>query len=389
MKSICYVATIPGTIESFFVPQLRFLSERGFEITCVCSNADSLSSHFNGSRVKLVSINIPRGVSVVGMLKAYNRLLALFKKEKYDLVQYSTPNAGLCAALASKKANIKIRNYHLMGLRYLGANGLTRAVLKMLEKRSCSASTNIECVSKSNLEMGLSEGLYAEGKAVVVWNGSTGGVDLDRFNFAKRNEWRRENRQELGLQEGDFVYGFVGRITRDKGINELIEAFRALDDNSKLVLIGCQEGIETLNQDLVAWFKESNRVVEVGSVSDIERYYPVLDVLILPSYREGFGNVVIEAAAMGVPAIVGDIPGPTDAIIEGTTALTVPVRDSRALSAAMRKMRIRDLAEMSEAARNFVEESFSSKTLNEKIYLRKCFLLGENSEYPTPKKISI
>ena len=375
MKKICYVVTIPGTIESFFVPQLKCLSENGYSVTVVCAYSDSLQIQLGG-KVIFHSIDIPRGISFAGSVKAIQELTAFFKLEQFDLIQYSTPNAAFYASIAAKAVGCKVRNYHLMGLRYLGAHGIGRMILKTLEKIACYNSTSIECVSKSNMQMGIREGLFPPDKVTVVWNGSSGGIDLERFDFAKRQQWRSEVREELGYNDSDFVYGFVGRITRDKGINELLEAYFSLHTDAKLFLIGRTEDVQTLNAELLEKARKHANIQFHDSVTDIERYFAAVDVLLLPSYREGFGNVIIEAGAMGTPAIVSDIPGPTDAIDRDKTALVVPVKDAAALAEAMKQIRSMDYIAMGQYAAQFAKEKFDSNVLCEKILERKQFLLG-------------
>lgn len=376
MIKICYVVTIPLTIESFFIPQLQYLAANGFDVTVVCSNDSRLQEKL-GESIRFYPIDIPRGVSIGGSIDALKALTHFFKKEKFDLIQYSTPNAAFYSSIAAKKADCKVRNYHLMGLRYLGASGMGRTILKALERISCHNSTSIECVSKSNMEMGIKEGLFPKEKVTVVWNGSTGGVNLSRFNFSKRQQWRMEVRKELGYNDSDFVYGFVGRITKDKGIDELLSAFLELKDNSKLLLVGNIEDGNHLDVELLTKAQQKSNINFHSFVSDIERYYAAIDVLVLPSYREGFGNVVIEAGAVGTPAIVTDIPGPTDTIDRDKTAIVVPAKDSATLAEAMKRIPTMNYITMGQNAAKFAKEMFDSKVLCEKILERKHVLLGE------------
>lgn len=374
MKKICYVVTIPATIESFFIPQLKFLAESEYDVTVVCSNSSTLKNEL-GAKVKFHPIDIPRGISLSGSIKAIRELTRFFKKEKFDLIQYSTPNAAFYASIAAKNVGCRVRNYHMMGLRFLGASGIGRQILKSIEKITCNNSTSIECVSKSNLQMGIEEGLFSAQKAVVVWNGSTGGVDCKKFDYQKRNEWRKQIRTKLGYSEDDFVYGFVGRITRDKGINEMLEAFFSLEESSKLFLIGRMDGDSTLSPNLMEKARKHPDVKFHEYVLDIERYYAAIDVLLLPSYREGFGNVVIEAGAVGTPAIVTNIPGPIDTIDAGNTALTVEVKSAADLAEKMKKIREADYKTMGQSAARFAMEKFDSTQLYKKILERKQRLL--------------
>ena len=363
MKKICYVLTIPLTVRAFFIPQLKYLAENGFDVTVVCSSDENLQNEL-GETVKFVPLDMPRGISILGSFKVISKLKKFFKEEKFDIVQYSTPNAGLYSSFAAKSAGVKIRNYHLMGFRFLGASGLGRKILKTLEIIACKNSTSIECVSESNLNLGIQEKVFHKEKALVVGKGSTGGVDISRFNIKSRDIWRTEIRKEIGISCEDFVYGFVGRITRDKGVNEILEAYFNLKTDAKLLLVGAMEGEDTLDPQLLDKAKKSDNVIFHESVSDIERYYAAIDVLLLPSYREGFGNVIIEAAAVGTPAIVSNIPGPVDTVVKDETALIVEPKCAEQLSVAMADIRTIDYKQMGLNAYDFIKENFDSNKLN-------------------------
>lgn len=379
MKKICYVATIAGTF-TFFKSQMEYLAKNGYEVYAICSYRDDYIDKI-GKNVKYIPVEIARGISPFTLKKSIRELKKIFKENKFDMVQYSTPNAAFVASVASRLAGVKIRNYHLMGFRYLGAKGILRCILKLLEKITCKNSTHIECVSKSNLELGIKEKIFESQKACVVWNGSTGGVDLKRFDYNKRKQWRQEIRKSLGYTDDDFVFGFVGRITKDKGINELFSAFLNLSQSAKLLVVGSGEGIDTLDQEILRKVKENDSVKFHGSVTDVEKYFAAIDVLVLPSYREGFGNVIIEAGAMGTPAIISNIPGPVDAVIQQKTAKLVEVKNAKELQNTMELfLKDKDIkVVMSENAYNFVKNSFDSEKLNEKILERKQMLLGNDN----------
>ena len=376
MKKICYIATLGTTIESFFIPQLKALAEEGFEVWLICSPDIPDMAAKLGAKIRYRPLSIPRGISLGGMLRAMRQMKELFEEEKFDLIQYSTPNAAYCAAWAGKRAGIPIRNYHMMGLRYLGASGMLRRMLKELERQTCARSTHIECVSPSNLHMAIEEGLFAPSKGCVVWNGSSGGVELDRFDGRKRAQYRREVREKLGIPEDETVFGFIGRITRDKGINELLRAFEKLE-RGDLLLVGRIEDEESLESALLDAARSDPRVIFTGQVpeEEVAHYVCAMDVLLLPSYREGFGNVIIEAAAMGTGAIVSDIPGPTDAIEEGVTGVKVPSGDAEALEERMRDCLEGRLVFRQEDCIDYVRRDFDSRMLCKKIVERKRDLL--------------
>lgn len=371
MKKICYVVTIPLTIRSFFIPQLRYLSDNGFDVTVICSPDDMLQNEL-GKKVTFIPVEIPRGISIGGSWKAIRELIRIFRNEKFDIIQYSTPNAALYASIASRYVKCKVRNYHLMGFRYLGANSIEKSLLKEIERFTCKNSTSIECVSKSNLEIGVQEKIFPKNKATVVWNGSTGGVDVERFNYKMRERYRGEIREKYNISEYEFVYGFVGRITRDKGVNEILEAYQEIK-GTKLFLIGPNEGIDTLEYNVYRQSLRDNRIIYTNNVKEVEKYFAAIDVLLLPSYREGFGNVVIEAGAMGTPAIVSNIAGPIDTSIKNKTAFWVKTKDAQELKKAMEfcVMHKEIVLKMGLQALDYSITNFSQDILNKKILERK------------------
>lgn len=379
MKKICYITTIAPTL-GFFKSQMDFLQEKGYEVYAISSYSENYRESI-GKNTNYIPVEIARGISLFTLKKSILELKKVFEENKFDILQYSTPNAAFVASIAARLAKVKIRNYHLMGFRYLGAKGVLRYILKLLEKVTCKNSTHIECVSKSNLELGLAEKIFNTDKVSMVWNGSSGGVDLKRFDIKKKPIWRAEVRQDLGYKEDDFIFGFMGRITKDKGINELLEAFLSIPDSAKLLIMGPAEGVDTLDKELLKKAEENDNVKFHESVSDVERYFAAIDVLVLPSYREGFGNVIIEAGAVGTPAIISNIPGPIDAVEPGVTAKLVEVKNAIALRNTMKEfLEKKELAKgMSESAYNFVASHFDSEKLNEKILERKRMLLAEES----------
>lgn len=370
-RKICYITTIALSIRAFFVPQMKYLAENGYDVTVVCSPDEKLQEEL-GENIRFIPVSIARGISPKTLLGSIMKLKKLFREEKFDIVQYSTPNAAFCASIAAWLAGVKIRNYHLMGLRYLGMSGVAREIFKIIERITCCLSTHIECVSNSNLELAVKEHIFKREKAEVVWNGSTGGVDLDRFSAAKRDTYRSEVRRELGLLEGEYVFGFVGRITKDKGVNELLSAFYGINKNCKLLIVGDKEG-ETVDAGLWERALKSKNIIIKNAVRDIERYYAAIDVLVLPCYREGLGMVIVEAAAMGTPVICSNIPGTVDAMKDGKTGFLVNVKDVGSLREKMEMFLNNPTLskEMSEDCIRFIKNNFDSRILNQKIKERK------------------
>lgn len=364
MKKLCFVTTISMTVRAFVLPVAEYFARHtDWQITIVCDDDPSLLSELP-SGIRYIPIPMKRGISLSGIASA-KKLYDLFRRESFDLVQYSTPNAAFYASIASWLAGIKHRKYHLMGFRYLGFSGIKKHIFKIIERVSCALSTDIECVSTSNMRFGIQDRIFPSRKAHVVFHGSSAGIDLARFDISKKADWRESTRKHFGFREDQCVFGFAGRITGDKGINELVHAFEKLSfEKNKLLLIGSIES-DGLEASTLTKIEENPNITIHLFVTDIERYYAAMDVLVLPSYREGFGNIVIEAQAMGVPVIVTDIPGPIDAMDPGNTGLVVPKADTAALADAMLWLSSHHItrATYGNRGRKLVEDQFDSEKL--------------------------
>ncbi|WP_416150492.1 glycosyltransferase [Salipaludibacillus sp. HK11] len=366
-KKICIVTTTSETINCFLLSQAGFLSQNGYDVTIVC-NDDPILKSMIPSEVTYFPVKMKRGIDGIGSLVSIYKLYYLFKIDKFDIVQYSTPNASMYASIASFLAQTPIRLYCQWGIRYVGFQGLKRKIFKRLEKFVCNLSTYIEPDSKGNLLFSHQEGLYKENKSKVVWNGSANGVDLNKFDVSSKQKWRGIIRKKYYVSAVDFVVGFVGRIDKDKGINELLSAFKVISakyTNIKLFIIGSKDLDEGINEDLFSWSFSSDAVIYCGYTKNVEYYLAALDLFILPSYREGFGSGVIEAEAMGVPVIVSDIPGPTDAMQKGITGLVIPKGSSdhivKAIETCFKSPTM--LSEMSKNAILFADNKFDQDVL--------------------------
>ena len=367
MKKICFITTVPITIRAFILNLAIYLHENtDWDISFICNYDEEFEKEIP-EYIHYFPVKMKRGISISG-IKAMLEIKKIFKREKFYLVQYSTPNASLYASIAGWLARVPVRLYCQWGMVYVGFSGLKRKIFKLEEKLVCRLSTWIEPDSYSNLEFAHTEKLYPEDKGSVIWNGSACGVNLEKFNFSKKSEYRENIRNSLGLDKGDFVYGFVGRMTRDKGVNELFEAFKKLREKYNdiyLMLVGKTENESTIEPQLFEWVKNNDHVIFTGYTKEVEKYLSSMDVYILPSYREGFGMGVIEAEAMGVPVIVTDIPGPTDAMQNGKTGLVVEKANVKELTQAMETLYI-DRESVNchgENARIFATENFEQEKL--------------------------
>ena len=384
MYKICFVTTISLTLKSFVLELAKSMHETGeFEIHFVC-DYDADFEKMLPDYIHYKAIPMKRGISFDG-LTAIREMKKYFKKENFDLVQYSTPNAACYASIAAKQAKVPCRLYCQWGIAYVGFRGLKRAIFKQIERMVCRNSTKIEPDSFGNLWFSHSEGLYHKQKSAVIWNGSACGVNLSKFDISHKSEWKNEIRSKLDIPQNAVVYIFIGRITRDKGINELFEATKRLmeqKDNARLLLVGSMEKSESVNPELYQWSQDEPRVIYAGYTNEVEKYLAASDVYILPSYREGFGTAVIEAEAMGVPVIVTDILGPTEAMSQNETGLIVKKGDPEDLLITMDRLySSEDLrAEMGKNGLNFVSREFEQKTLFEKIREDRIAMMQGNQQ---------
>lgn len=378
MKKICFVTTISATLSSFVVETAKCIhNNTDWDITFIC-NYDEKFEKSLPEYIHYISVPMERGISIAGV-KAMLEMKKIFQREKFDLIQYSTPNASLYASMAGKLAHVPVRLYCQWGLVFVGFQGLKRKIFQMEEKYVCHLSTHIEPDSNSNLRFAHEIGLYPKSKGSVIWNGSACGVNLTKFDISNKEKYRKDIREQLDIPEDAFVYGFVGRITRDKGINELLEAYKKLNDDSYLIMVGRSEVDETINQELYTWASKNEKIKFTGYTTVVEQYLSAMDCYILPSYREGFGMGVVEAEAMGVPVIVTDIPGPIDAMIDNETGIVVQKADVESLYNAMisiREDKVRYFA-MAEKAHDFAVNNFEQKQLFSYILEDRKKLLGE------------
>jgi glycosyltransferase involved in cell wall biosynthesis len=334
-RSLVHVFSVADSL-IFVSDQVRRLRELGMDVTLVTSPDERLVRAGLNLGVRTVGVPMARRVSPLEDWASLNRLRDLFTSLRPDIVHAHTPKGGLLGMLAASAAHVPVRLYQMRGLAYVTQRGPMRALLSTTERVSCQSATKVVCQSKSLLETALEDRLVRADRAEVLLEGSNG-VDTRRFN---RERWRRDGealRRAWGAAPDDVVFVFVGRLVRDKGVPELLEAFGAVRrevPSAQLVLVGPLEERDALSPDTVARLNGSG-VRSLGFQADPAPYLAAADVLVLPSHREGFPNVPLEAAAMGLPVVSTTVPGCRDAVDRDVTGRLVPPADARALAQAM------------------------------------------------------
>lgn len=382
MKKICIITTMSSSINNWIKPFLHEYNARGIDVTIVCNmDADyarELKSQY--PFVHTYPVAFPRGIDLGGSIKSILVLYKFFRKNRFDMVQYSTPNASMYAAVASKLAGIPVRLYCQWGMVYVTMTGIKRKVFRFIEKMVCRFSTMVQPDSDGNLKFCREQGFYDESKSCVIWNGSAKGLDLSAFDVTQKQAYAKEIREKYGIPEDAPIVGFVGRLGKEKGCNELFRAFQEIKKtvpNAKLLFVGPIEKEESIDPELLEYFWKCDDIIKTDRVTHVEKYTSAMDVFVLPSYREGFGMSVVEASAMEVPVVVTEYPGPSSAMLDGVTGYAVPVQDDKKLCQRILTL-LQDeplRKKMGAAGRKFAEEAFDQKTFISKYMENRTELL--------------
>lgn len=369
--NIARVSTVPFFVLTQLKTQIEALSASGMVVTVIASPDEMSDKLASNKSFTYVPINIERAISPTKDFSSLVALSRVFKTFKFDIVHSTTPKAGLLSAIAGYFAKTPVRLHTFTGQPWVTTTGIKRSVLMFCDKVIARLNTHCYADSASQRAFLIASGIIRAEKISVIGAGSLAGIDLERFDPCRYsvNEVRAL-REDLSIPETGTILLFVGRITPDKGISELISAFRDIvkdKDNVFLVLVGPFESVGESIINQVDDARVRDKIRTVGFSSEPEKYMALADLLCLPSYREGFGTVVIEAAAMGTPAIGTDIYGLSDAIVNGKTGVLVPVRDSTALKegilSALNDPKM--LLAMGVAARGRAIRDFGSKTCSE------------------------
>jgi len=344
---VLYAMTTDDTLR-LLDGQLRYLRKKGFDVTYIASAGrirDEVSpQHFVSltQGVRTIEVPMARKIAPLQDLVSLWRLCRIMRALRPAVANVGTPKAGLLAGFAAWLNRVPCRVYTLRGLRFETMNGLRRLLLIYTERLACRFAHRVICVSPSLREKAIAFGLTVRERTVVFGSGSSNGVDASRFApTPERVRRAAELRCELGIPSEAPVVGYAGRLTNDKGIPELVEAFLRLGEQLpglRLLLLGRFEDEDPLDFETRRCLETHPLVVFAGVVEDIAPYYAIMDVLVLPSHREGFPNVVLEAQAAGKPVVAARATGIVDAVVNGETGLLFPVGDAAALADALQRL---------------------------------------------------
>ncbi|MFY9854470.1 MAG: glycosyltransferase family 4 protein [Terracidiphilus sp.] len=339
--------------------RLRTLREAGFRVTLVSSPGELLTRTAVLEGAESVAIPMLREIAPIADFVSLIRLWRLLYRLKPEMTEFSTPKAGLLGAIAAMLCGVPLRVYFLRGLKLETCSGVKRRILLIAERLAAACSHVVVCNSASLRNQALALGVGSGNKLRLLGSGSSNGVDVERFHAGPCLLRRR-----LGLPASAPVLGFVGRLTRDKGLPELVEAFDtilAAKPDVHLLLVGWFDAAEdALDDDLRSRIKNHPRIHLTGFVTDTAPYYRVMDVMVLPTWREGFPNVVLEAAATGIPVVTTLATGSRDAVVPEVTGLLIPPGYPVAISEAVIRLlsdpELRD--RMGKAARAWILDHY-------------------------------
>lgn len=361
---VARISTVPFFVNTQLSVQIRDINHAGYDVTVVCSEGD-----VDIDDVKLTSIEISRKISLVKDLVSCIELYKLFKEQRFDIVHSTTPKAGLLCAISGFLARVPIRLHTFTGQTWAETSSFKRLLLKFFDWLTVKLNTHVYADSPSQREFLIKQEVAKSSEISCLGEGSLAGVNLNRFSAYLSPSEKLELKKQYGIEDDGFVFLFLGRVTKDKGVVELFHAFEKLrkeNANVSLIVVGpIEESMSDFLKRVTKDIEENVKLIGFSSVP--EEFFSIADVLVLPSYREGFGTTIIEAAAMAVPAIGTNIYGLSDAIVDKETGILVPPKNIDELYVAMQYLagNESEVIRLGENAKKRVSEHFSSDHISQ------------------------
>ncbi len=316
-NKVLHVVNVSFVLPYFIGDQFIYLGNKGFEFYVGCTPSEHLYKLSKELKFEVVEINVVREFNIVEDIRSIITLFKYIKKHKIDIVVGHTPKGGLAAMIASYLAGVKKRVYFRHGIMYETSSGLKKIVLKNIERFTGALATQVVCVSKSVMELSNESSLSKVSKNILLGKGTCNGVNVNKFL-----------RDGISAQEpkkkGEYIVGYVGRLVKDKGIEELVAAWKIVMvkyPGARLLIVGPFEKRDSVSDETIQFIKTAPSIIFTDLVEETKPYYQMMDLLILPSYREGFPTVVLEASSMELPVITTLSTGCIDSIVENETGI--------------------------------------------------------------------
>lgn len=377
-KKLFITTTVSRTLP-FFKGQTKLWNEV-FDVCAISSEREKLIDFAQTEGIRYRYMPMHREISLFSDVCCLLRFIWMFIKERPYIVHGNTPKASMLSMVAAWLTRRPVRIYMCHGLRYQTTIGNLRRVLMFMEKLSCSCATQVICVSEGVRKQLVLDGLCKEGKGKVVGYGTAGGIDVNYFSRKALYDTPNK-RAELGISKNAFVFSFVGRIVKDKGINELVAAFDKLsqDHDVSLILVGPQEkDLDPIKRETEELIKANKYIYAVGRQNDVRPYLAASDAFVLPSYREGVGMVLLEANAMDLPCIASDIIGCNDVVTVDVNGELVQPRNVESLYQKMKEWveHREQVAELANGCRNYVLSHYAHEDVKRAYYQELKSLAG-------------
>ncbi|MET0636023.1 MAG: glycosyltransferase family 4 protein [Chitinophagaceae bacterium] len=377
MPKLIRITTVPMSLKLLLPGQMRYMSEQGFEVVMVSSDGPEREHVIVNEKCPHVVIPMTRSITPLQDIRSLVALYRLFKKEKPDIVHSHTPKAGLLSMVAAKMAGINVRIHTIAGLRFQTTSGLTRRVLVGMEKLTAASATHVWPNSESLIAYIRQHRLVAESKLAVIAKGSSNGIDLTRFNRESLSSDGIERAKAIAGYEPGLIYLLVvGRLVKDKGISELAVAFETLarkEPKLRLLLIGgMEEKLDPLDPHTLNIINTNPAIIVAGWRNDVENYMAFASMLVHPSYREGFPNVILQAGALGLPVICSRIEGNIDLVTDKETGMLFEAKNVLSLEhcltyAILHPEEINVFAsQLSQKVKNYYNRSFIHESIKNK-----------------------
>lgn len=342
MKKLIRITTVPSSLRTLLKGQHRFMNQH-YKVIGISSDDEALNEVKENEGIDTYVVEMTRSITPIKDLKAAYKLYKFFKKEKPFIVHTHTPKAGTVGMLAAKLAGVPHRLHTIAGLPLLEIRGAKRKLLDTVETFTYACATQI-LPNSYGLESIILQNKYTNpSKLKVIGKGSSNGIDVSHYDSKLVSEQTKiDLKKELHISDTDVVFIFIGRMVKDKGLNELVSAFDKLsksNKNCKLILVGPHENhLDPLLPETEKLIEHNKQILAVGMQKDIRPYVAISHVLTFPSYREGFPNVVLQASCMNLPCIVSDINGCNEIIEHNVNGLIIPVKSETAIQNAMQFM---------------------------------------------------
>ena len=360
--NILHVINISFVLRHFIGDQFFYFPPKGYKLFVACSPEDGFKKMADYYHFEYLATPIERKISLISDIKSIFRICQYIRKNNIDIVEGHSPKGALLGMIAARLCGVPKRIYFRHGLVYETSHGFKRTLLIWIDKLTSACATKVVCVSNSLMQQSLRDHLCPAHKQVLLGNGTCGGIDTKKkYNPTLIHQEKLASyRAQYGLSESDFVIGYTGRLVRDKGIIELLEAFDCLPDklHAKLLLVGMFEERDALPENIQDRIRNDKRIIFAGLINtEMEYFYAMMDVYVLASYREGFPIGVLEAQAMQVPVLTTKATGCIDSIIEKETGLYI-THDAEDIAKKIQS--IRDYPNMGTNGRGWVTTHFDN-----------------------------